>query len=68
MKTLEGRWQHVVVDFDGRIEKVWINNVLISEKDIQIMVKPVQRVLLGRNAEREWPFTGYLHSLTLSRQ
>ena len=68
MKTLEGRWQHVVVDFDGRIEKVWINDVLISEKDIQIMVKPVQRVLLGRNAEREWPFTGYLHSLTLIRK
>ena len=68
MKTLEGRWQHVVVDFDGRIEKVWINDMLISEKDIQIMVKPVQRVLLGRNAEREWPFTGYLHSLRLVRK
>ncbi len=68
MKTLEGRWQRVVVDFDGRIEKVWINDVLISEKDIQIMVKPVQRVLLGRNAEREWPFTGYLHSLKLHRK
>ena len=66
MKSLEGQWQHIVVDFDGRIERVWINDLLLSEKDIQIMVKPSQHVLLGRNAEREWPFTGYLHSLTFS--
>lgn len=65
MASLTDKWQHIVVDFDGRIEKVWINDTLISERDIQIMVKPVQRVLLGRNAEHEWPFTGYLQSLSI---
>ena len=59
------RWQHIVVDFDGRIERVWLNGRLISEKDIQLMLKPTQRVLLGRNAEGEWPFTGYLGSLKI---
>jgi len=66
--SLVGQWQHVVVEFDGRIERVWINDLLISEKDIQLMVKPSQFVLLGRNAEREWPFTGYLHSIKFTLQ
>lgn len=62
----EGEWQHIYVCFDGRIEKVYINGKLVSEKDIQLLVKPVQYVTLGRNAENEWPFTGYLHSLRFS--
>ncbi len=62
----EGEWQHIYACFDGRIEKVYINGQLISEKDIQLLVKPVQYVTLGRNAENEWPFTGYLHSLRFS--
>ncbi len=62
----EGEWQHIYVCFDGRIEKVYINGKLVSEKDIQLLVKPVQFVTLGRNAENEWPFTGYIHSLKFS--
>ena len=62
----EGEWQHIYVCFDGRIERVYINGQLVSEKDIQLLVKPVQFVTLGRNAENEWPFTGYIHSLKLS--
>lgn len=65
-KTLEGIWQNILVDFDGRIEKVYVNGQLISEKDIQLLVKPVQFVTLGRNAEEEWPFSGYIHSLKLT--
>ena len=66
VKGLEGEWQHIYVCFDGRIEKVYINGKLVSEKDIQLLVKPSQFVTLGRNAENEWPFSGYLHSLKLS--
>ncbi len=62
-KELEGEWQNIRVDFDGRIEKVFVNGSLVSEKDIQLLVKPVQFVTLGRNAEGEWPFTGYISSL-----
>lgn len=64
-KNLAGRWQHIYVCFDGRIERIYINDRLISEKDIQLLVKPSQFILLGRNAEGAWPFTGYLHVLRL---
>ncbi len=47
------------------MERVYINDNLVSEKDIQLLVKPSQYITLGRNAERDWPFTGYLHSLKL---
>ena len=64
-KKYEGIWQHVYICFDGRIERVYINDELISEKDIQLLIKPSQYITLGRNAEKEWPFKGYLHSLKL---
>lgn len=63
VKDLEGKWQRIYVAFDGRIERVYINDKLVSEKDIQLLVKPAQYVTLGRNAEREWPFSGYIHSV-----
>lgn len=65
VKNLAGEWQHVRVVFDGRMERVYINGNMVSEKDIQLLVKPSQFIILGRNAEQEWPFTGYLHSLKL---
>ena len=65
MKELTGKWQHIYICFDGRMEQVYINGKLISEKDIQLLIKPSQYVTLGRNVERNWPFTGYLHSLKL---
>jgi len=66
VKQLEGEWQHIYVAFDGRMERVYINGRLVSEKDIQLLVKPSQFVTLGRNAEHEWPFSGYVHSLKFS--
>lgn len=65
MKELTGRWQHIYICFDGRMEQVYINGEQVSGKDIQLLVKPSQFVTLGRNAEGEWPFMGYLHSLKL---
>ena len=65
MKELTGRWQHIYICFDGRMEQVYINGEQVSGKDIQLLVKPSQFVTLGRNAEGEWPFTGSLHSLKL---
>lgn len=65
MKELAGKWQHIYICFDGRMEQVYVNGKLVSEKDIQLLVKPSQFITLGRNAEGDWPFTGYLHSLKL---
>lgn len=61
----ENRWLTVYVAFDGRMERVYINDRLVSEKDIQLLVKPSQFVTLGRNAEGDWPFTGLVGSITL---
>ncbi len=63
VKEMEGKWQHIYVAFDGRIERVYINDNLVSEKDIQLLVKPSQYVTLGRNAEKEWNFSGYINSI-----
>ena len=65
VNKLEGLWQHVYICFDGRIEQVYINDELVSKKDSQLLIKPSQYITLGRNAEKEWPFKGYLHSLKL---
>ena len=65
MASLAGKWQHVYICFDGRMESVYINGKLISHKDIQLLIKPSQYMTLGQNAESAWPFTGYLHSLRL---
>ena len=46
-------------------EKVYINGQLISSKDIQLLIKPIQFVTLGQNAEGNWPFSGYLHALKI---
>lgn len=51
--------------FDGRMERVYINGRLVSEKDIQLLVKPSQFVTLGRNSEGDWPFTGLVGSIAL---
>lgn len=32
MKELTGKWQHIYIGFDGRMEQVYINGKLISEK------------------------------------
>ncbi len=65
IRQLEGQWMHVVVSFDGRMETVSVNGRVVSRKDIQLLLKPSQYVTLGRNAEREWLFSGYLHELRL---
>lgn len=61
----ENRWLTVYVALDGRMERVYINGRLVSEKDIQLLVKPSQFVTLGRNSEGDWPFTGLVGSITL---
>ncbi len=63
--NLAGQWQHLYVCFDGRTESVYINDQLISQKDIQLLIKPSQQITVGLNAEHEWPFTGYIHSIKL---
>ena len=52
--ALAGKWQHIYVEFDGRTEKVYINDRLISSKDIQILVKPIQFVTCTKGNGGTW--------------
>ncbi len=56
-------WQHVVVTFDGYMEKIYINGQFMREKDILLTVAPCEKLTLGMKFEGEHPFGGYLHSL-----
>lgn len=39
MKELVGKWQYIYICFDGWMEQVYVNGKLVSEKDIQLLVK-----------------------------
>ncbi len=65
MKELEGKWQHIYVCFDGFIEQVYVNEQLVSKKDIQLLIRPSQNIIIGGPAMFGEPFTGYLNSLKL---
>jgi hypothetical protein len=65
VKGLEEQWYHLYVCFDGRMERVYVDGQLVSEKDIQLLIQPSQFVTLGRNAEGEWPFSGWVQSIRM---
>lgn len=56
-------WLHIAVTYDGHVEKLYLNGQLVKEKDIVLRLQDSEYVTLGRNAEDEWRFTGWLHSL-----
>lgn len=56
-------WQHLVVTFDGYMEKLYLNGRLVKEKDIFLLVGPCDKMTLGCKHGGEFPFAGYLHKL-----
>ena len=44
------------------MESIYINDKCQPE-GYQLLVKPSQFMLLGKNAEEAWPFSGYSHSI-----
>lgn len=58
-----GEWQHLLVTFDGYMEKIYLNGELVKEKDIFLLVGKCDVITLGRKYGGEHPFYGYLHSL-----
>lgn len=56
-------WKHIVVTFDGYMEKIYINGELVREKDIFLRVEKSEKITLGVKHDGEFPFKGKLHSL-----
>lgn len=57
------RWLHVAVTYDGHVERLYLDGKLVKEKDIVLRLQNSSHITLGRNAEDEWRFSGWLHSL-----
>ncbi len=58
-----GEWKHIAITYDGYMEKIFIDGKLAKQKDIVLRLPRSPYVTLGRTAEHEWPFAGWLHSL-----
>ena len=56
MKTLEGKWQHVYVCFDGRIESIYINDKLISRGRISSSSSSHRSLCFGQECRRGMAF------------
>lgn len=61
----ENTWNHIVVTFDGYLEKIYLNGHLIKSKDIYLRVGRSEKLTLGMKSNGEHPFRGILHSLSM---
>lgn len=59
------QWNHIVVTFDGYMEKIYVNGLLVKEKDIFLRVGKSEKLTLGMKFDGEHPFGSCLHSLTM---
>lgn len=60
---VDDEWKHVVITFDGYMEKIYINGEFVREKDIFLRVGESKKMTLGRKFDGQHPFFGYLHSI-----
>ena len=58
-------WNHIVVTFDGYLEKIYLNGHLVKSKDIYLRVGSSEKLTLGMKFDGEHPFRGALHSLSM---
>lgn len=59
----DSKWRHIVITFDGYMEKIYIDGKFVKEKDIYLRVGKSEKMTLGTKFTGEHPFGGYLHSL-----
>lgn len=52
MKELAGKWQHIYICFDGRMEQVYINGKLVSEKRYPVAGETVTIHHIGTQCRR----------------
>jgi len=66
VKAGVGKWQMWTVTFDGWMERIYCNGVLVNEKNNFIMVCPEGKVNIGADGAGTNNFVGYIHSLRIS--
>lgn len=66
VKAGVGKWQMWTVTFDGWMERIYRNGVLVNGKNNFIMVRPEGKVTIGADGTGTNNFVGYIHSLCIS--
>ncbi|UII26180.1 family 43 glycosylhydrolase [Fulvivirga maritima] len=59
------KWHHIVITFDGYMEKVYVDGVLNGEEQKMLFVEPGSYIHVGNSANKEVPFSGALASLKM---
>lgn len=58
-------WKHLVVTFDGYMEKIYIDGKLVREKDIVLRIPESRFITLGKRFSDGQVFKNCLHSIAL---
>ncbi|MBL3655915.1 family 43 glycosylhydrolase [Fulvivirga sediminis] len=59
------KWHHIVITFDGYMEKVYVDGELNDEEQKMLFVEPGSYIHVGNSANKEVPFSGALASLKM---
>lgn len=59
----ENRWHHIVISFDGYMERIYVNGLLQYEGNRMLFVRPGDHFVLGASDIMEDFFSGYLAHL-----
>lgn len=60
----KGKWNHIVVTFDGALENVYVNGKLDTQTPISLFVEN-GNILIGASGERTEYFSGYIANVRL---
>ncbi|NLO72237.1 MAG: family 43 glycosylhydrolase [Porphyromonadaceae bacterium] len=60
----KGKWNHIVVTFDGALENVYVNGKLDTQTPISLFVER-GNILVGASGERTEFFSGYIANVRL---
>ena len=60
----QGQWQNWVITYDGYMERHYLNGCLVDEKNMMLVLRPQDHMLLGYAYGADY-FDGYLHSFQL---
>lgn len=60
---VEDEWHHIVVSFDGYMERIYVNGKLQREENRMLFIRPADYFVVGASDILDHPFSGYLADL-----
>ena len=65
-KACEGAWHHVLVSFDGWMERVWLDGELLHEQNNFLMLRPEGHITIGADGGATNHFMGYIADVRIT--